>query len=285
MNHFYKLEASVLTCGALSDAEQILYAVVSSLAQNHGYCFATNASLSELLAWDDRKVRRCLSGLVEKGFFECSYVNNRDRQIKVLQGGQNCPRGQERPRGQKMTEGGQKCPPKVDKFDQEGGQICPPLYNRESNRKSNRELNRDAHPRDGDFVEFEEVGVDQQPTNQPEPRKEKVAPKRKEVVMPWDSLLFREKWQLWKDYKKKEHRFGFKSEVSEQMALKKLTEVSNGQENRAIELIETAISNGWKGIHEVTQKNQTNGNRTNAAELAYSLANKIASGELDITKG
>ena len=285
MNQFYKLDAMVLTCGALSDAEQILYAVVSSLAQQQGYCFATNASLSQLLAWDDRKVRRCLSGLVEKGFFECSYVNNRDRQIKVIEGGKICPRGQECPRGQNVPQGGQKCPSKVDKSDQEGGQKCPPLYNREYNRTSNRGFNRSAHPRDGDFVEFEEFGVDQPTKNQPESRKEKVAPKRKEVVLPWDSQQFAEKWQLWKNYKKQEHKFGFKSAVSEQMALKKLTEVSSGQEHRAIELIETAISNGWKGIHQVTQKSHSHGNRTNTAEIAASVTNDIINGNWDITKG
>jgi len=153
-------------------------------------------------------------------------------------------------------------------------------------KKVDRQDENNAQERDGDFVEFEEVGVEQPSTNQLKSRKEKVAPKRKEVVLPWDSPNFKEKWQLWKEYKKKEHRFGFKSEHSEQMALKKLTQVSNGQEHRAVELIETAISNGWKGIYEVTQKPHTNGKQHPITEqLARDIANDIANGGWNFADG
>jgi len=69
------------------------------------------------------------------------------------------------------------------------------------------------------------------------------------IVMPFDSDLFKESWTLWKKYKKEEHKFGYKSAVSEQAALKKLSNLSNNNEQDAIELIEHAIAQGWKGFY------------------------------------
>lgn len=78
-----------------------------------------------------------------------------------------------------------------------------------------------------------------------------------EIVYPFESEKFKTAWQEWKTYKAKEHGFKFKSEISEGKTLKTLFKDSNENENIAIQMIENAISMGWKGIYSL--KNQNNG--------------------------
>ena len=73
------------------------------------------------------------------------------------------------------------------------------------------------------------------------------------IVYPFDSDLFIEKWNLWKDYKKQEHKFKYKSALSEQAALKRLTQLANTEDD-AIRTIEHAISQGWKGFYSLDNK-------------------------------
>lgn len=68
------------------------------------------------------------------------------------------------------------------------------------------------------------------------------------IIFPFDSKEFLSAWNDWKEYKKKEHRFNFKSEISENAALNDLKKISDDNEQRAIELINQAIAKGWKGI-------------------------------------
>lgn len=82
------------------------------------------------------------------------------------------------------------------------------------------------------------------------------------MTYPYNSEEFKEAWELWKEYKRKEHRFRYKSEISEQASLKKLSEISNS-EDEAIDIIHESISNGWKGLFKL--KNNDTGNNTNAA--------------------
>ena len=70
-----------------------------------------------------------------------------------------------------------------------------------------------------------------------------------QIVFPFDSDVFKERWTLWKKYKKEEHKFAYKSQVSEQAALKRIADLSNNNEQNAIELIEHAIAQGWKGFY------------------------------------
>ena len=72
---------------------------------------------------------------------------------------------------------------------------------------------------------------------------------RKEIVMPFDGEGFLEAWQLWKQYKKEEKNFRFKSPISEQASLLDLQKISNQNEQQAIAIIHTAISKGWAGLH------------------------------------
>jgi hypothetical protein len=59
---------------------------------------------------------------------------------------------------------------------------------------------------------------------------------------------FEQAWDGWKQYKRDEHRFSYKSAISEQAALSKIVELSNGNEETAIKIIRQSIENGWKGL-------------------------------------
>jgi len=79
------------------------------------------------------------------------------------------------------------------------------------------------------------------------------------VIFPFDSDSFLSSWDLWKRYKKEEHRFSYKSKVSEQAALKKLATLSDSSEAKAIEIISQSIENGWKGFFTKKEKENEQG--------------------------
>ena len=81
--------------------------------------------------------------------------------------------------------------------------------------------------------------------------------KKENVVYPFDTEKFKRYWGLWLDYKSKEFNFKYKSEQSEQAALKKLANYSQNNESKAIQIIEESMANGWKGFFEI--KNEKNG--------------------------
>ena len=71
-----------------------------------------------------------------------------------------------------------------------------------------------------------------------------------ELVFPFHSENFVYQWQIWKTYKKEQHRFTYKSEASEQAALTQLQKMSTNQERKAIEILHHTMANGWKGFVE-----------------------------------
>lgn len=64
----------------------------------------------------------------------------------------------------------------------------------------------------------------------------------------WESL-----WQGWADYKKTEHRDGYKSAKTEQVAINKLVEMSGGDLRKAQEIVKQSIANRWKGLFTIKQ--------------------------------
>ncbi len=93
------------------------------------------------------------------------------------------------------------------------------------------------------------------------------------VVLPFDSEDFEKNWQLWKDYKKAEHKFNYKTPQSEQAALKKLNNLADGIEADAIAIIHESMANGWKGFFKI-EKNNKDENRSNSIR---NVALRIAS--------
>lgn len=74
-----------------------------------------------------------------------------------------------------------------------------------------------------------------------------------QLVNPF-SEKFLDTWELYKAYRKEVHDFKFKGVISEQMILKKLVELSGGDEERAIRIVEQTISSGkWMGFYPLRQ--------------------------------
>jgi len=110
-----------------------------------------------------------------------------------------------------------------------------------------------------------------------EKEKEKVKDKeevKEELLYPFQEIEFKESWNEWKDFKRTEKKFNWKSTKSEQKALNNLKEISKGNYLTAIKIIDQSIVNGWSGLFEL--KNVTNGNtiRTNRLTVDEQLAER-----------
>lgn len=73
------------------------------------------------------------------------------------------------------------------------------------------------------------------------------------IVLPFNSENFVNYWKMWKDYKKKQFNFKFKTPQSEQAALKDLVKLSDGYEDEAIKIIEQSLAKGWKGLFKIKE--------------------------------
>lgn len=83
------------------------------------------------------------------------------------------------------------------------------------------------------------------------------------LIFPFTSDAFMEAWDLWKNYKKETFGFVYKGIFSEQMTLKKLTELSGGEEERAIRIIEQSIMQQWQGLFPLhIPKHKENGEQS-----------------------
>jgi len=84
-------------------------------------------------------------------------------------------------------------------------------------------------------------------------------------------MEFEKMWFDWKDYKKKQFKFTYRTTQSELATLQELTKLSNGQEDIAIKIINQSMANGWKGLFNLKEdaKGTTNNHR------------KLSKGELD----
>lgn len=74
----------------------------------------------------------------------------------------------------------------------------------------------------------------------------------RQLVNPF-SDTFWPTWELWRDFRKEEHGFSYKGVISEQMAIKRLVEVSEGEEEKAIRIVEQSISRGWMDFYKLKQ--------------------------------
>jgi len=92
--------------------------------------------------------------------------------------------------------------------------------------------------------------------------KKKAVKKDEPILMPFEGERFAEVWATWKGYKKEEKRFSYKSRVSEQEALSKLQKLSNNDEQRAIEIIQQSIANGWSGFFALRDGGNSRATRT-----------------------
>ena len=99
--------------------------------------------------------------------------------------------------------------------------------------------------KDKDMVMDKEMDMD----------KDKVKKPKIEITYPFTSAQFMSYWEIWKDYKAKEHKFKFKSSGSEQASLNELVKLSNGSEQNACLIIQQSMAKGWKGFFELKTEN------------------------------
>ena len=84
--------------------------------------------------------------------------------------------------------------------------------------------------------------------NKREERKEKGNRESAPLVFPWESDAFSMAWEEWREYKRTQFKFKYKTVKSEQIALHKLHRDTHGDERNAIEAIASSIANGYRGI-------------------------------------
>lgn len=72
-----------------------------------------------------------------------------------------------------------------------------------------------------------------------------------EIRIPFDSEIFKAAWNTWKQFRKDQHNFTYKSHVSEQAALNRLDQLSKHNEELALKIIEQSIANAWQGLFEI----------------------------------
>jgi hypothetical protein len=105
-----------------------------------------------------------------------------------------------------------------------------------------------------------------------------------EVVYPFESEAFLEQWAVWKQYRAKEHKFRYKSVMSEQAALAELGALANGSETTAIAIMHQSIAKGWKGFFELKNDNGTTKPPAGKGKVRYSddfkrkIAERLRSG-------
>jgi len=100
------------------------------------------------------------------------------------------------------------------------------------------------------------------------------------IIYPFNTENFKDYWNLWKQYKRQEFRFKYKSEISEQAALKHLSNLAQS-EHEAIEIIEQSFANGWKGFFKLNRNLQNNGQTNNKKGVARERLAQIISNQFD----
>lgn len=114
-----------------------------------------------------------------------------------------------------------------------------------------------------------EMDMDQEKEKEKEKR-EKIKKPEPEIILPWPTEPFKAMWFSWKAYKKKQHKFTFAAQETEQAALMHLSKCANGNEKTAIEIIRQSMGNGWKGLFEL--KNNNNGNQSSEQQSKQRIA-------------
>ena len=79
-------------------------------------------------------------------------------------------------------------------------------------------------------------------------------------VLVYPNSEFEKIWKGWIEYKKSEHKEKFKSTKTEQTAINKLIELSNGDSECAAKIINHSIANRYKGLFALSQ-NKSNFNQ------------------------
>jgi hypothetical protein len=76
-------------------------------------------------------------------------------------------------------------------------------------------------------------------------------------------------WDAWKSYKRDEHGKSYKSAKTEQQAINQLYDLSGGNPETALKIVQQSIGNQWQGLFEL--KNNNNANQQPVKSLRESV--------------
>jgi len=99
----------------------------------------------------------------------------------------------------------------------------------------------------------------------------------KEIIWPFTSENFKKNWQIWEDYRKEKKLAKYKK-IGLQAALKKLSELSKGNEYEAIQILHQSIANNYQGIFELKNKNNGQNKRITEQDAIEALSEGLAKG-------
>ena len=189
--------------------------------------FRTNDQLAEMFGCNERSIRRALNQLMEMGLVEVK----RAGQMRFIVAKAD------------QSVHGPTCPGREDQSVRKGGPIGPARED-QSVHQVYQSKSLSKSPNKSMRVRAELEGVNEG------------------LHFPWTSDQFMAAWNAYKDYMRVEHRFGFKSEHSEQLALVKIKNTFN-DEHSAISAIGQTMASGWKSIE--APKTRTRGTRVDRA--------------------
>lgn len=262
MSHYLQVPTELLPyAGKLSATQLLIWADAWMFKKNTGKAYRTNAQLSEMLNVTERSVSRAVQELIRMGAITVQ-SNGRNRVIDPVPPSEwkvdTSVHRRKRPSTQTSTDVDVHAEPTQASMQTGHIRPCRP--------------DADVHLIDKRIDKEIDKPIDKKPKS----------PKI-EIVMPWESEDFAQAWAEWKEYKRVEKRFTFKSPKTEQMSLHKLYENTEENEQLAIYTIGCAIANGWAGLHVSSQvKREFSGmqKRTGASQLDRELEEFYATGKI-----
>jgi uncharacterized protein YdaU (DUF1376 family) len=126
-------------------------------------------------------------------------------------------------------------------------------------------------------AEYEYVYEDDNAAENDNEKIKKVGAK-KEVSLIFESDSFRDGWENWKQYRKKEFNEKYKSVESEQAAITHLVSVAEGDEQTAIDVMLQSMANGWKGFFPINERHETDYSKQSTGSKADAGINKLVKG-------
>ena len=81
VGYYSIIPATVLYNKELKANEKLLYAMITSLSNKEGYCFATNKYLAEKLDVNPKTISRWISDLKDRNFIIVEQIRNENKQI------------------------------------------------------------------------------------------------------------------------------------------------------------------------------------------------------------
>lgn len=98
----------------------------------------------------------------------------------------------------------------------------------------------------------------------------------KNVINPFSEKFADETWSMWKMHRWEIDKFKYKGVISEQVALKHLLDLSDGDEEKARKIVFQSIERQWSGFYPLRQTSYGKSSTKKSAESTKSLREQAA---------